>query len=164
MTTITLDPQRGHYVLQNNGGVSCFGYDNARDHTNQIAHRLGRPELRFADDDHGTESGYGKYLQAIDAWSNSPLRERTYFDPGTHADAERALESCRRRGTMCRLILGDTPMTASTQPEQSVSLSRPVPVFLAYFTAFPQGGKIVERPDVYKRDAKDAATLSVTRS
>ena len=63
-----------------------------------------------------------------------------------------------------RLILGDTPMTASTQPEQSVSLSRPVPVFLAYFTAFPQGGKIVERPDVYKRDAKDAATLSVTRS
>lgn len=108
MTTITQDPLRGHYVLQNSGGVSCFGYDNARDHTNQIAQRLNRPDLRFADDDHGTQSGYRKYLQAVGAWSNSPLCEHTYFDPGTHPDAEPALEACRRHGTMCRLILGDT--------------------------------------------------------
>ena len=63
-----------------------------------------------------------------------------------------------------RLILGDTPLAASIEPEQYVPLSRPVPVFLAYFTAYPHGGKIVERPDVYKRDAKDAATSPVTRS
>ncbi|MES2904324.1 MAG: L,D-transpeptidase family protein [Pseudomonadota bacterium] len=56
------------------------------------------------------------------------------------------------------LILGDTPMASSTKPEQYVPLSRPVPVFLAYLTAYPQDGKIVERPDVYKRDAKDFAT------
>ena len=62
------------------------------------------------------------------------------------------------------MILGDTLLAASTKPEQYVPLSRPVPVFLTYFTAFPQDGKIVERPDVYKRDAKDAATSSVTRS
>lgn len=63
-----------------------------------------------------------------------------------------------------RLILGDTPMAASTKPEQHVPLSRPVPVFLAYFTAYPQDGKIVERPDVYKRDGKVSATASVIRS
>ena len=63
-----------------------------------------------------------------------------------------------------QLILGDTPLAASTQPEQYVPLSRPVPVFLAYFTAFPLNGKIVERPDVYKRDTKDAAPSTVTRS
>ena len=57
-----------------------------------------------------------------------------------------------------RLILGETPVAASTIPEQYIPLSRPVPVFLAYLTAFPQGGKIVERPDVYQRDAKDFAT------
>ena len=62
-----------------------------------------------------------------------------------------------------RLILGDTPMAASTKPEQYVALSRPVPVFLAYLTAFPLDGKIVERPDVYKRDAKDVATSPVTQ-
>ena len=59
-----------------------------------------------------------------------------------------------------KLILGDTPLASSTKPEQYVALSRPVPVFLAYLTAFPQGGKIVERPDVYKRDDKDAAIIA----
>ena len=63
-----------------------------------------------------------------------------------------------------RLILGDTPMAASTKPEQHVPLSRPVPVFLAYFTAYPQGGKIVERPDVYKRDGGVPVTSSAARS
>ena len=61
------------------------------------------------------------------------------------------------------LILGDTPLASSTKPEQYVPLSRPVPVFLAYFTAYPQDGKIVERPDVYRRDAKISATSSVTQ-
>lgn len=63
-----------------------------------------------------------------------------------------------------RLILGDTPLANSTEPEQYVPLSRPVPVFLTYLTAFPQGGKIVERPDVYQRDATDASSSSGTRS
>ena len=58
------------------------------------------------------------------------------------------------------LILGNTPLAASTKPEQYVPLSRPVPVFLAYLTAFPLDGKIVERPDVYKRDGKDAAIIA----
>lgn len=120
MTTITLDSQRGHYVLQHSSGVSCFGYDNARDHTNQIAQRLNRDELRFVEGDHGTESGYRKYLQAVSAWSNSPLREHTYFDPGTHARAERTLEACRRGGTMCRLILGDTATGESWFDEHDV--------------------------------------------
>ena len=63
-----------------------------------------------------------------------------------------------------RLILGDTRMASSTEPEQYVPLSRPVPVFLAYFTAYPLDGKIVERPDVYKRDGKVSPASSVTRS
>jgi L,D-transpeptidase YcbB len=58
------------------------------------------------------------------------------------------------------LILGDTPLAASTKPEQYVPLARPVPVFLAYLTAYPVDGKIVERPDVYNRDAKDFALAS----
>lgn len=58
------------------------------------------------------------------------------------------------------LILRDTPLANSSQPEQYVPLSRPVPVFLAYLTAYPVDGKIVERPDVYKRDAKDFAIAS----
>lgn len=63
-----------------------------------------------------------------------------------------------------RLIVGDTPLASTTESEQYVKLSRPVPVSLAYFIAFPKGGKIVERPDLYKRDGKVIATLSATRS
>jgi murein L,D-transpeptidase YcbB/YkuD len=51
-----------------------------------------------------------------------------------------------------KMVLGDTPMASSSKPEQYVPLSRPVPVFLAYFTAYPQDGKIVVRNDVYDRD------------
>jgi murein L,D-transpeptidase YcbB/YkuD len=51
-----------------------------------------------------------------------------------------------------KLILGDTAMASSSKPEQYVPLSRPVPVFLAYLTAYPQDGKIVVRSDVYNRD------------
>lgn len=63
-----------------------------------------------------------------------------------------------------RLILGDSPIGNSMLPEQYVALARPVPVFLSYLTAFPQGGKIVERPDVYNRDGKIPATSSAARS
>lgn len=105
--TITLDPQRKLYVLRQGDGFSCFGYDNARAHANLIAQRLNRPDLRFADGDHGTEHGYRKYREAIAAWARSPMAERAYFDPGTDPQVERVLERCGRRGSVCRLILGD---------------------------------------------------------
>ena len=62
------------------------------------------------------------------------------------------------------LILGDTVLARSTSPEQHVPLSRPVPVILGYFTAYPQGGRIVESADVYKRDGKILAITSAARS
>lgn len=51
-----------------------------------------------------------------------------------------------------RLLLGDLNLKANLRPEQVIPLPRPVPVYLTYMTMFPQGGRIVERPDVYGRD------------
>lgn len=45
MRDITLNPEQRLYVIATEGGVTCFGFDNARDHARQIAQRLDRPDL-----------------------------------------------------------------------------------------------------------------------
>lgn len=104
---VILNAEHQLNVIPCGGGYSCLGFDNARDHANQIGSRLERPELGFEDGDHGTLAGYTKYRAAIDAWSRSRLTQQTYFDPGTDPRAARALETCRRDGRQVRLMLGD---------------------------------------------------------
>ena len=45
MRDITLNPKQRLYVIATEGGVTFFGFDNARDHAQQIAQRLDRPDL-----------------------------------------------------------------------------------------------------------------------
>lgn len=105
---VTLNPEQRLYVIPCGDGYTCLGFDNARDHANQIADRLGQRGLAFGDEDHGSLAGYAKYSAAIDAWGRSPLTQQTYFDPGTDAKAVRVLETCRRDGRKVRLMLGNT--------------------------------------------------------
>jgi hypothetical protein len=108
MPDISLNPEQRLYVIASEGGTSCFGFDNARDHTNQIAGLLEWPDLAFGPGDHGTLAGFEKYCRAVSAWCRSRLASRTYFDPGTDPAAATALERCRRDDTQVRLMLGDT--------------------------------------------------------
>ncbi|WP_068635380.1 hypothetical protein [Thauera butanivorans] len=108
MNKVSINPEQRRYVVDCGVGYSCLGFANARDHANQIAHKLGRPDLAFAEDDYATIAGYEKYCNAVEAWSRSPLTRTTYFDPGTDAMAARVLESCRTHERKVRLILGDT--------------------------------------------------------
>lgn len=108
MTSVTLNTDQQLYVLGHGHGFTCFGFVNAQEHANQIAERLGRPDLAFGADDFGALSGYEKYLAAVQAWGASPRTRQTYFDPGTDHKAARVLEQCRNAGTKVRLILGDT--------------------------------------------------------
>ncbi|AEF88803.1 hypothetical protein DelCs14_1777 [Delftia sp. Cs1-4] len=105
---VTLNNEQQLYVIPGAGGCSCLGFDNARDHANQIAERLRRKDLAFVDGDHGSLAGYGKYCAATAAWGRSPLTQQTYFDPGTDPKAARVLEACRRDGRTVRLMPGDT--------------------------------------------------------
>ena len=54
---------------------------------------------------------------------------------------------------------GNAPSTTSTSPEQRVDLPRPVPVYLTYLTAVPNGGSVTFLPDVYNRDRAALAAL-----
>ncbi len=120
MRDITLNPEQRLYVIATEAGVTCFGFDNARDHAQQIAQRLDRPDLMPTADDAASLTGYEKYLAAVRAWGESAQGHRTYFDPGTDPRLARVLETCRRDGRKVRLVLGDTGTGASWLDEFDV--------------------------------------------
>jgi hypothetical protein len=47
MPRIALNQEQCVYVISGTAGVSCLGFDNARNHTNRIAELLQRPDLAF---------------------------------------------------------------------------------------------------------------------
>jgi len=105
---VTLNTEQKLYVIATGGGYSCFGFDNARDHANQMAQLLNRADLSFTPNDYAALAGYRKYEAAVSAWSQSALTKQTYFDPGTDPKAAAVLESRRQAGGKVRLVLGDT--------------------------------------------------------
>lgn len=117
---VTINESQRLYVIAFDGAVSCLGFDNARDHANQIAERLRRPELALDAEDDATLAGYAKYLRAIQAWGSSTASRHTYFDPGTAPEAARVLERCRTAGNKVRLVLGDTATGESWLDEYDV--------------------------------------------
>ena len=66
------------------------------------------------------------------------------------------LEDAQRLGTW---LFGHRLTTVSSEPEQRVNLPEPVPVYITYFTAAPDDGRIVFRDDAYGRD-RDALAAS----
>jgi hypothetical protein len=117
---VTINEAQRLYVIAFGGGVSCLGFDNARDHANQIAESLRQPGLAFDVEDNATLAGYTKYLRAIQAWGASPASRHTYFDPGTAPEAKRVIERCRTAGNKVRLVLGDTVTGESWLDEYDV--------------------------------------------
>lgn len=105
---VTLNIEQKLYVIATDYGYSCFGFDNARDHANQMAERLNRADLIFTPNDYAALAGYRKYEEAVSAWSRSALTQQTYFDPETDPTAAAVLESRRQTGGKVRLVLGDT--------------------------------------------------------
>ncbi|HEY0149839.1 MAG TPA: L,D-transpeptidase family protein [Allosphingosinicella sp.] len=78
--------------------------------------------------------------------------------------AERQLSSgCVRLEDAARFArwLFKKPLVApSKAPEQTVVLPEPVPVYITYFTALPEAGRIAYRSDVYRRDQARLASLN----
>ena len=53
---------------------------------------------------------------------------------------------------LARWMFGRTLTAEGREPEQDVRLPEPVPVYITYLTAAPEGDRIAFRPDVYNRD------------
>ena len=67
------------------------------------------------------------------------------------------LEDAKRLGAW---LLGSEPVPPSDQPEQSVRLPRPVPVYITYVTALADNGRLAFVDDVYGRDSRADAGLA----
>jgi murein L,D-transpeptidase YcbB/YkuD len=66
------------------------------------------------------------------------------------------LEDASRLG---RWLFGKSLRPASAEPELRVPLRDPVPIYITYLTAFPEGEHIAVRADIYGRDGADAQRL-----
>jgi murein L,D-transpeptidase YcbB/YkuD len=67
------------------------------------------------------------------------------------------LEDATRLG---KWLFGKMPLPKKGAVEQVVPLEKPVPVYITYFTAAPEDGRIVFREDIYRRDAVQMAALA----
>ena len=61
-----------------------------------------------------------------------------------------------------RLLFGQQPQTPSDEPEQTVPLARPVPIYITYLTAVAESGRIVQRRDIYGRDKTRSAGVAAS--
>jgi len=59
-----------------------------------------------------------------------------------------------------RWLFGRNLRAANRSPEQYVALPEPVPVYITYLTAAPEGQRIVFRRDVYGRDGGHGAAMA----
>jgi murein L,D-transpeptidase YcbB/YkuD len=62
------------------------------------------------------------------------------------------------------LFRGSPPAPAGRGPEQKVDLPEPVPVYITYLTAMPDGGSIAYYDDAYGRDKAMLAGSDATSS
>ena len=65
---------------------------------------------------------------------------------------------------LARWLFGKPLPAQSTKPDQRVDLPQPVPVYITYLTAMPEGQTVVYRADVYNRDGAQLAGLANGRS
>jgi len=67
------------------------------------------------------------------------------------------LEDATRLG---QWLFGKMPAPKKGAVEQVVPLEQPVPVYITYLTAAPEGDRIVFRDDLYERDRAQMAMLA----
>jgi hypothetical protein len=104
---ITVNAAQSLFVIPCGDGHTCFGFENARKHAEQIATALNRSDLMPTPEVFGTLAGYALYEQAVRAFASSVLSAKTYFDPGTDPLVQRVLERYRESVKRVRVFFGD---------------------------------------------------------
>lgn len=87
---------------------------------------------------------------------DTPLKELFDNDVRTASSGCVRLEDAM---ALARLLFDDQPPEVGEGPEQRIDLPKPVPVYIAYFTALPTDDGVDYHPDVYDRD-KAAPTIA----
>lgn len=105
--SVTANAEQQVFVIPESGGYSCFGFENAKTGSEQIAATLKRDDLLPVPEEYGTIAAYKRYRRAVEAWSLSVLSRSTYFQPGTDRSVRKVLEKFRGTNELLRLFYGD---------------------------------------------------------
>jgi murein L,D-transpeptidase YcbB/YkuD len=118
----------------------------AKVHVRQLPGRtnfMGKVKFEFP-------NAYGIYLH------DTPAKDLMAKDARQYSSGCVRLEDAIRLG---QWLMGG-PLPTSKTPEKSVPLPTPVPVYITYLTALPDGdGQIAFQPDPYKRDEVQLAAF-----
>ncbi|MGE5562475.1 MAG: L,D-transpeptidase family protein [Bacillota bacterium] len=103
---------------------------------------MGKIKLRFPND-------LGIYLH------DTPAKELFVHSQRNYSGGCVRLDDAPALGT---LLLGRSPVPQTDKPEQTISLTHPIPLYITYLTLRPEAdGKLVRRRDVYGRDQASLA-------
>jgi murein L,D-transpeptidase YcbB/YkuD len=91
---------------------------------------------------------------------DTPVKEKFAEADRTLSHGCIRLEDAERLG---RWMMGREPQTASSAPEQNVALPTPVPIYVTYLTAQPNGGQLSFVDDTYGLDARRLAQVAALR-
>ena len=148
-----------HYEALSSWGADATVLDPATIDWQAVAD--GRTELRVRQrPGHGNMMGamkfefpntHGIYLH------DTPERALFAKPVRTYSSGCVRLEDAARLG---RWLLGREPVPDSSQPELTVALPRPVPVYLTYLTATVADGRLAFADDIYGLDAKAEQRLA----
>lgn len=109
---LALNEEQRLYVIKHGYGVSCLGFDNCFEDTQQLAKVMGYPEP--TPDMLGTRECYELNKQLHAAFSTHPASKKTWYRTGTPKAVAAILEAARasfsderEHGTILRLFYGD---------------------------------------------------------
>lgn len=109
---VGLNQEQRLYVIQNGHGVSCFGFDNCFQETQQLAQVMNVPGP--APEMLGTRACYTLNQQLHATFRQHPSSKKTWYRAGTPKKVASILEAARssysdngNHGTILRLFYGD---------------------------------------------------------
>ncbi|WP_165853471.1 L,D-transpeptidase family protein [Aurantiacibacter aquimixticola] len=137
--------------------LSGFGDDAVQLQPSEVdwdAVRSGELDLRLRQ-----EPGVGNGMGSVKFMFPNDLGIFLHDTPSTHLfeDDERLFSAgcvrLERPEALGRWLMEGEMPEAGDDPEQVVPLVAPVPIYITYFTAMPQGDRIEFREDIYGHDA-----------
>lgn len=102
---VTLNVERGLYVIPCGDGYTCFGFENCFRDVVDLCQKLGRDVP--ADSMKGTLECYALHGTLVSEFARSPKSQRTWFTPGTDPKVSEILERYRKNDGLLRIFNGD---------------------------------------------------------
>jgi hypothetical protein len=104
---VTINGDQQLFVIKNNLGFSCFGFDNCFKDSLQLSELLNRPDLAPKEEDKGKVIQYHNYQTLVSIATKSGDLG-TWFSTGTDQKVKNILETAINDHSKLRIFYGDS--------------------------------------------------------